>query len=345
MKFRFVIGSFLLFVFSGCMNVQSPQSSQSLPQASPSISKQNTAFSQAYPAGVLHFAGVVETSSGPMAAAFSILPDGKIIQTIKPDLLPASLKKYADMINPAWSVQGGKIVFAALSDQEFWVICTMDGDGKNLKIIYTAEPLNLILSPIWSASGREIFFLSSRIEASGSKKVVLSKMSDDGKDLSEIAVLPFPGAPQTLRLSSDGKHAAGVYFVEHPEGAAGKQQQAYEFALHIFSPLNGAEEKKVSGSDAAWSPDSKKIAIIQERSPFIQIMDISTGATVSIPTGARFPKRLAWSPDGSRLSYISEREKEQEEQFLLQVLTLENAAKYDVPVKLQNWGSGLFWTL
>jgi WD40 repeat protein len=313
---------------------------------SQSASKSGGDISQkhSHPDGVLHFSGIAETPSGQVGAGFSILPEGKIIRTLKPDLLPASLQKHAAMIKPAWSVHSGKMVFSAITDSNLSVIGTMDSDGGNFSVIYTAEPDKNIISPCWSASGREIFFLLSYAAESGLERVTFCKMTANGSDFSKIADLSFPGSPRMLRLSSDGKHGACVYSVP-PEGGVDGDKPAEEYPLHIIDPLTGKEEKKLSGFDAAWSPDSKKIAVIQDKSTTIQILTISTGEIASFSTGTRFPQKIAWKPDGSKLAYISQRETEHEALYPLQILTIENGAIFAVPIKIKMYTSDLFWTL
>jgi Tol biopolymer transport system component len=335
MKFRFVIGFFLLLVvfLTGCSVSQSSSKAAG-----------DTLQKHQYPEGVLHFSGVVQMPSGQMGAGFSLLPEGEIIQMLQLDILPVSLQQHAGLIKPAWSVYDRKIVFAHISDKNLLIICSMDSDGKNFKIVYTFEPNEDIISPIWSASGQEVYFLHSSIAASGADKVTLCKMSADGRDFSKIAALSFPGTPMTLRLSSDGKHAACVYFVPPQGGVDGEKMSTEEYVVHVINPLTGSEEKMLSGFDAAWSPDSKKIAVIQQKPPAIQITDISTGAITSFNTGARFPKKIAWKPDGSKLAYISESEINNEERSLLQILTIENEGVYNVPIKIIICTSGLFWT-
>jgi hypothetical protein len=229
MKFCLIIGLFLLCaVLTGC----------SVSQSSSKVSGDTVQKHQEYPDGVLHFSGIVEIPSGRTAAGFSILPEGKIIQTLQPDILPASLQRYADIIKPAWSVHERKIVFAHISDKILWVICTMDSDGNNFRIIYTAEPNENIISPSWSASGQEVYFLRSSTAASGSDKVTLCKISANGMDFSKIAALSFPGSSLILRLSSDGKHAACVYFIPPQGGADGEKKPTEEYVIHIINPFN-----------------------------------------------------------------------------------------------------------
>lgn len=349
MKFNFALGPFLIFVLSGCLTVHSPQKPQALqsPQAalhSTVAANKNDIFTQACPDGLLHFVASVATTSTGISGAFSITPAGEVIQTLLPDILPSSIQNSAGLLRPAWSEKDRKIVFAHTTDGNHqWAIYVMDSDGKNLNIIYTAEPNKQIYSPIWSASSRKIYFLLATISEKDPADVTLCTIFVNGKGFAEIAALSYPGTPLILKLSPDEQHTACIYF-DAPT-AHGEEKPTYEYAIHVIHTLNGSEQIKVAGFDLAWSPDSKSIAVIKEESAIIQITDISTGEIKIVPTGARLPMKIAWKPDGSELAYISRGKPELHDGYSLQLLSLNNDSVYEVPVNiLQYFVSGLFWT-
>lgn len=335
MNFHLVLGFFLLFNLSGCLTVQSP------PPSSTAAGKNNI-FTQAYPDGLLHFTSTVLTNSAGISGAFSITPTGEVIQSLEPKILPTSLQAGSAFLQPAWSETDRKILFAHVSGEIHpSVIYMMDSDGKNLKITYTAEPHKAIVSPIWSASSKNIYFLLASVSESGPTDVKLCRISAQGTGFAEIASFSYPGAPMILRLTPDEKHAAIVYV----EPSVTDGEPTSEYIIHIINLLNGSEQKRVPGIDLAWSPDSNTIAVIKEKSAAIQITDITTGEIKLLNTGSRLPKKIAWKPDGSSLAYLSDSESENDEKYLLQIVSLRDDMVHDVPVKiLSNWFSGLFWT-
>ena len=107
-------------------------------------------------------------------------------------------------------------------------------------------------------------------------------------------------------LSPDGRWI--VFTVSTPDLASNSTATA----LYCISS-DGAQSRRLSrgpGNDrnAAWAPDSKRIAYISTRSgtPEVWIMDVGTSVTrqlTSISTGADKP---LWSPRGSDIAFVSE---------------------------------------
>lgn len=340
MKFHFFFILILVLVISSCLSLQSTQA----PTQSSAAAGEADIVTQAYPDGLLHFTASILTSSGGISAAFSITPAGEVIQSLEPDILPPALQRGSGFLQPVWSTADRKILFAHYSkENHHWIIYTMDGDGRNIKNIYTAAPQKHIISPVWSASSGEIYFYLASESDAEFTDVTLCRISAQGQGYTEITALSFPGTPVMLRLSPDEKKAACIYvessFVES------KAEPAFEHVVHVIDLLNGSEQRRVPGFDLAWLPDSKAIAVIRPTVPAIQIIDVAMGTMKSIQTASQLPLMIAANPDGNTIASISESGSKEDEKYRLQLISLDKDIVHDVPVKIQQcFSSGLFWT-
>jgi Tol biopolymer transport system component/C-terminal processing protease CtpA/Prc len=199
--------------------------------------------------------------------------------------------------------------------------------------------------PMWSPDGKRVYFMSDRsgaenlwvkdaaptaqarqLTAFKDGRVLWPTISYDGKTILferdfgvwkfdtasgkaapvEIALHGAPAAPDVARLSATGQFrdlvlspdGRKVAFVSHGEIFAGSSKDAGS-ATRVTS--TAANEFGV-----AWSPDSKKIVYVSDRSGSYHVYqyDFVAAAESQLTSGAQGETSPRWSPDGKFVSYI-----------------------------------------
>ena len=102
------------------------------------------------------------------------------------------------------------------------------------------------------------------------------------------------------RVSPDGKQ------IVYTRRWADKVNDKYEDEVWIMDADGGRNRFLVKGSQAVWSPDSKRIAYVAPGQPtgaqvFVRWVD-APGET-QLTRLERSPSNLAWSPDGRHLAF------------------------------------------
>ncbi len=102
------------------------------------------------------------------------------------------------------------------------------------------------------------------------------------------------------RVSPDGKQ------IVYTRRWADKVNDKYEDEVWIMDFDGGRNRFLVKGSQAAWSPDSRRIAYVAQGQPagaqvFVRWID-APGET-QLTRLERAPSNLAWSPDGRHLAF------------------------------------------
>ena len=204
-------------------------------------------------------------------------------------------------VRPRWSPDGSRIVFQNIERTKFNVRVA---DVAQRKLSWVTNDLFNNLNPVWSQSGKFIYFSSDR---GGGYNVWRVRVSPE----SALAGSPqqlTTGAGQDVELaiSSDGKRMALSIL----------KQNADVWKLPV-SPQTG----KPSGppqevitttredSRASWSPDGAMIAFNSDRSGEMNIWlySIAGGLTRQLTKGAGGDFQANWSPNGKRIVFFSSR--------------------------------------
>ncbi len=160
-------------------------------------------------------------------------------------------------INPAFSRDGQKIVFAQLDDTSAFQIYTMNADGSDQKRLTSS---NFNSHPAFSPDGTQIVFQSSLDDASqspafGTPQIVL--MNADGTDQKRLT------SPSETNLqpefSPDGTQIIYNFLQQNPEPSVSKLA-AYVMNLDGTNPTELTPASDSSEFGPTFSPDGGRIA-------------------------------------------------------------------------------------
>ena len=175
---------------------------------------------------------------------------------------------------PAWSSDGGKIVFAS-EREEGWEIYVMNADGSELRRLTDSNGTNA--EPAWSPDGKSIAFRSSR---DGNSEIYV--MGADGGDPHNLTRHPSTDSHPTW--SPDGTQIA----------FSSKRDRECDVYVMNADGTSLANVTKRAGCDhqPSWSPDGLQLAFSSWRHG-------GWAAYVMSPDGSD-QTRLAWIPQDSR---------------------------------------------
>lgn len=250
------------------------------------------------------------------APAFS--PDGKLIaleaswagprriwvvdaQGHNPQQITSDISEAVDHLEPNWSPDGKSIVFQYLERTKFSIRVV---NVATHAITVVTDGRFLDLNPVWSHSGKYIYFSSYR---GGGLNIWRMGVSASGQPTSPPQQLTNgPGQDVELALSRTGDRL--VFSI--------LRQNADVWRLPV-SPetgqVTGNPEEVIAttreDSRGAWSPDGTQIAFNSDRAGDMNIyihslLDNSNRQITSGPGGDYQPQ---WSPDGKRLVFFSSR--------------------------------------
>lgn len=200
----------------------------------------------------------------------------------------------AENNEPAWSPDGRHIVFTSYRDGNA-EIYVMRADGSQARRLTVSEQADN--APAWLPDGRIVF----RSLRSGWANFYA--MNADGTGLTALTTgdgdkgLPVP--------SPDGRWLAFVAFAE--KGGSD---------IHVV-PANGGKAKDLTGalskgekSFPSWSPDSRRLAYVEARSPALNVRVINVDGTqpAKLTDNAYTNAFPTWAPDGRHLAFVSSRE-------------------------------------
>lgn len=225
------------------------------------------------------------------------------------DNLQVLLDRPADEIHARWSPNGRYLAYASNENAAFFDIYVMDMRTQQ-RWQLTDHPAN-DTTPTWSPDGTEIAFISDR-----SGKYRVYKMDINGEKVSQLTKGGDDWGPA---WSPDGKWI--VYNRLQPDNRV--------YLYIAFA--NGRKPRQLAraaaqGRNAAWSPDSKKIAFSTWElgiGPKIVTVDVESGKLHRVTLGGRLPAGRvfmkydpAWSPDRKWIAYVSDNLEVQHRTFL-----------------------------
>jgi len=205
-------------------------------------------------------------------------------------------------VRPRWSPDGRRLVYQRVERTRFTVAAL---DVVSRESIIVTDSMWADLHPVWSPSGRWIYFSSYRsgglniwrvpVRAGGEPAGPPQQVTAGaGQDL-EMAISPGSGRMAFSIL----KQNASIWVLP-VDPASGRPQ--------------GSPRKLVAtsreDSRAAWSRDGRLLAFNSDRSGDMNLWTCnpSTGATRQITRGPGGDYQADWSPDGRFLAFFSSRE-------------------------------------
>ena len=204
-------------------------------------------------------------------------------------------------LRPRWSPDGSRIVFQNLERTKFDLRVVVLADGA---LSWLTDDLFQDLNPVWSPSGRSVFFSSNR---GGGLNVWSLPVTPQGTpDGPPRQLTTGAGQDVEIAVSRNGRALAFSILrqnadlwrlpVDHATGrAAGPPQQVV-----------GSSREESRGS---WSPDGTRIAFNCDRSGDMNIWihTLADGSLRPLTRGPGGDYQPNWSPDGRTLAYFSSR--------------------------------------
>lgn len=201
--------------------------------------------------------------------------------------------------NPVWSPDGKTIAFQVDQHLKYqsevddvYVVAAAGGIPRNL----TNTSWSSESSIAWSPDGRSIAFASSGLGGGGIVSVDVS--TGRFKQISATG-----GAD--LQWSPDGR------WLVYASNRVRDNTFYFNADVYIVDAQGGTDRLLTTNSqgfkdrDPAWSPDSRKVAFISDRSGFdnVMVVDVATGSTSTL-TDTRFDHaNPTWSPDGRSIAF------------------------------------------
>ncbi|HVT04924.1 MAG TPA: protein kinase [Thermoanaerobaculia bacterium] len=202
-------------------------------------------------------------------------------------------------IAPRWSPDGRKIVFQKMERTKFDIDVV---DVSSRRITPLTDDLHIDINPVWSASGRFVFFSSYR---SGGMNVWRLPMKADGTAAGAPELLTS-GAGQDVQLAASPKGNSLALAI--------LRQNADLWTLPLDSRGEPQSPQAIvattrEDSRGAWSADGKSIAFNSDRGGEMNIWTSSSDGSGArqLTRGEGGDFQPSWSPDGSHIVFFSSR--------------------------------------
>ena len=200
----------------------------------------------------------------------------------------------ANDVEPAWSPDGSKIVFASDRDGGRFHLFVMNADGSGVQQLTRDNSQER--SPVWSPDGSSIAFHSDR---------------DGGRF--HIFVMPAGGGDARQLTRGDANDFSPTW---SPDGRrlAFARQQGGEQHIWAIDAAGGDPRQLTTAKRAhiepAWSPDGGQIAFsaFENNRWNIFVMNADGSSVQKVTNGDPQDRHPAWSPDGREIVFAPGRE-------------------------------------
>jgi len=209
-----------------------------------------------------------------------------------------------DAVQPSWSPHGVRIAYWSLRAGGRRDIVTMAASGKESPVDVTNDPA-LDWNPVWSASGRYLYFLSDRGGSMNVWRVRIDEQS--GRTLAPPEPVTVP-ANHVGGLSFGGKGNGFVY-----------SSSLQEITLHRVDfdlrrqAVKGSPQAIAPGvhviSNFEFSPDGSKLVYdtIGDSLENLWIMNADGSGRRRLTSGSYNDRVPVWSPRGDEIVFFSDR--------------------------------------
>ncbi len=204
----------------------------------------------------------------------------------------------------SWSPDGTRIAFVRPERGAGYVIHVVSRNGGHVRWVATrGEFTGADPSFSWSPDGKRLVY-------AGRGNLRLFIASADGR-----------GTPRPIRIGSGGDGRAPGKAIAHlqwsPDGSLIAFMTSDYAGEHVYviRPDGTSLRRVADGYDFAWSPDSRRLAIVGPAGPTWGDVSVVRSDGTGLHRIARATctlrfascQSIAWSPDGSRIAYVSGR--------------------------------------
>lgn len=218
-----------------------------------------------------------------------------------PQQLTSDTSEGISHVRPRWSPDGTKIVFQNIERTRFDVRAFDLVNNKSIWITNDSVP---DLNPVWSPSGRFIYFSSYR---GGGINIWRAAMSRQGSPSGPHQQLTIgAGQDVELAISHDGERL--VFSILRQNADIWRLPVAPDSGKPVGPPQEVITTTR-EDSRGAWSPDGRSIAFNSDRTGEMNIWlhSLETGQSRQLTKGSGGDFQANWSPDAKRIAFFSSR--------------------------------------
>jgi dipeptidyl aminopeptidase/acylaminoacyl peptidase len=290
-------------------------------------------------------------------------------------LKPSDVYKIKSVSDPQPSPDGKWVAYVLStpdsakdkSDSDIWMV-SWDG-SESIRLTTSAEGES---RPRWSPDGKFLTFLSSRYETKSSQIWKMDRRGGEAVKLTELkySISEYVWSPDSKKIaliiqdqeaSDAAKKLAKPIVIDRYHFKADGEGYLEHKRSHLY--VYDIESKKLDTlttgdydhSSPAWSPDSKQLALVSNRTAEadrnsnedIWVMEARKGATLrQLTKWADWDINPVWSPDGKWIAYLKSQTPEFDiyDQMQIAVVPAEGGEPKIISTKLDRYVFTHLWS-